>query len=109
MPLFSLFIRCKGVGELVTQSKGSSPYDAMVNFLKTPCLRNLTAKHADWPNDFSMRDNYIFIHLDGLPNAYYCGIGAKGKYVEINIFQTVKRSSPSQRYCGPRRKNVQLR
>jgi hypothetical protein len=51
----------------------------------------------------------MFIHLDGLPNAYFCGLGARGKYVEINIFQTVRHSSAAERYCGPRKKTVTLR
>ncbi len=110
MPLFSLFINCEGIGNYVTQCQGSSPYDAIERFLQTDTsLRSFTANHADWPNDFSMRDNYIFIPLDGLPNAYYCGLGANGKYVEINIFQTVKRSLATQKYCGPRKKVVHLR
>lgn len=109
MALFSLFIRCGDVGSLVTQSEGSSPYDAVRAFLKSGILRDLTAKALDWPQDISLRDVYIFVPLDGLPNAYYCGLGARGKYVEINLFQTAQRSTLDERYCGPKKKVVRLR
>jgi hypothetical protein len=69
----------------------------------------MTAKALDWPQDFSLRDIYIFVPLDGLPNAYYCGIGARGKYVKINLFQTAQRSTVAERYCGPSKKVVTLR
>jgi hypothetical protein len=109
MPLFSLFIRCDGVGELVTQSRGANPYDAIKKFLSTNTLRTMTAVAPDWPADFAIRDCYAFIPLQGLQNAYFCGLGAQGKYVQINIFQTAQRSTADQRYCGPRRKMVTLR
>jgi hypothetical protein len=69
----------------------------------------MTAKHPEWPSDFSMGDIYLFIALEGLPNAYFCGLGAKGKYVGVHIFQTVKRSSMTERYCGPHQEIVTLR
>jgi len=109
MALFSLLIRCGNLGSLVAQSEGASPYDAVSAFLKRGVVRDMTAKAPDWPQDFSMRDCYIFIPLEGLPNAYYCGLGARGKYVEINLFQTVQRSAVAERYCGPRKKLVTLR
>jgi hypothetical protein len=109
MALFSLFIRCGDVGSFVTQSEGASPYEAVRALLKRGDIRNLTEKAPDWPQDFSLRDVYMFIPLDGLPNAYYCGLGARGKYVEINLFQTAQRSSIAERYCGPSKKVVTLR
>lgn len=109
MALFSLFIRCGDLGSFVAQSEGASPHDAVRAFLKQGALRDMTAKAPDWPQDFSMRDSYIFIPLNGLPNAYYCGLDAQGKYVEVNLFQTVKRSTVAERYCGPRKKLVTLR
>jgi hypothetical protein len=109
MALFSLFVRCGEIGSSVAQSRGASPYEAVGAFLKRGVLRGITATAPDWPQDFSMRDIYIFVPLDGLPNAYYCGLGARGKYVEINLFQTVQRSAIAQRYCGPKKKVVTLR
>lgn len=109
MALFSLFIRCGDVGSVVAQAEGTSPYDAVRAFLKRGVLRDMTAEAPDWPQDFSLRDVYIFISLDGLPNAYYCGLGARGKYVEINLFQTAQRSAITERYCGPKKKVVTLR
>jgi hypothetical protein len=109
MALFSFFIRCGDIASSVAQFKGTSPYDAVRAFLKSGVLRDMTAKAPDWPQDFSLRDVYIFIPLEGLPNAYYCGLGARGKYVEINLFQTSQRSSIPERYCGPRKKVVTLR
>lgn len=107
--LFSLFIRCGDLGSLVAQSAGTSPYDAVRAFVKRGILRDMTSKAPDWPQDFSMQDCYIFIPLEGLPNAYFCGLGAQGKYVEINLFQTVRRSAAAERYCGPKRRLVTLR
>jgi hypothetical protein len=109
MALFSFFIRCGDVASLVTQFEGASPYEAVRTLLKRGILRDMTAQAADWPQDFSLRDVYIFIPLDGLPNAYYCGLGARGKYVEINLFQTAQRSTVAERYCGPTKKMVTLR
>ena len=109
MALFSLFVRCGDLDSFVAQFRAASAYEAVGVLLKSGLLRDLTAKAPEWPQDFSLRDVYVFIPLDGLPNAYYCGLGARGKYVEINLFQTVQRSSPSERYCGPKKKVVTLR
>lgn len=109
MALFSLFVRCGDLDSFVTQFRAASAYKAVGALIKRGLLREVTAKAPEWPQDFSLRDVYVFIPLDGLPNAYYCGLGARGKYVEITLFQTVQRSAPSERYCGPRKKVVTLR
>ena len=109
MAMFSLFVRCGELGSFVAQFEGASPYEAVGALLKRGVLQDVTGKAPEWPQDFSLRDVYVFIPLEGLPNSYFCGLGARGKYVEINIFQTVQRSSTSERYCGPKSKVVTLR
>jgi len=93
----------------VTSTLADSPHGAVQAFLETPVLNTLLAKLQDWPKDFSIHDIYLFIPLDGLPNAYFCGLGANGKYIGINIFHTVRNSLKSQRYCGILPKIVHLR
>jgi hypothetical protein len=109
MALFSLSVRCGDLGSFVAQFHGTSAYDAVGALLKRGLLRDITAKAPEWPQDFSLRDVYVFIPLEGLPNAYHCGLGARGKYVEISLFQTVQRSAMAERYCGPKKKVVTLR
>jgi hypothetical protein len=109
MPLFSLFVRFQGAGDFTTQINGKSPYDAIRAFLSTAMLREMTPKNSDWPTDYSLRDIYIFIPLEGLRNTYLCGLGIQAKYIKITIFQTSKRSSQKEKFCGTRRKMVTLR
>lgn len=109
MPLFSLIVECAGVGTYITQCQADSPYDAVRIYLRTPSLNRFLAQHDDWPRDFKLRDMYLLIPLDGLKNIYSCGLGQQGKYVQIQIVQTVKNSPVSDRYCGPIRKMVTLR
>ncbi len=109
MALFSLFVNCEGIGAYSTQCDAESPYEAIRIFLRMPTLKQFLSTHSEWPNDFTVRDIYAFIPLEGLANVYFCGLGQKGKYVQINLVQTVQRSSPNEKYCGPRRKSVTLR
>ena len=109
MALFSLLIHGEGIQSFVAQATGASPYDAIAAFLEQPCLNTYLSQYPDYPNDYSPGDIYIFIPLGNLPNAYFCGLGAKGKYVSVNIFQTVKRSTTEERYCGPHQDTVTLR
>ena len=109
MALFSFFVKCGQETSFVIQIEAEAPYEAVKNFLRLPVMNSYLEKLEDWPTDYSIQDVYIFIPLGSLKNAYYCGLGAHGKYVEINIFQTTKRSTSTQRYCGPFRKTVSLR
>jgi hypothetical protein len=109
MALFSLFISCEGAGSFSTQCRAENPHRAIRNFLGTSQLNHFLSVHPEWPRDFALRDVYAFIPLDGLVNLYFCGLGKKGKYVQIHIVQTVQRSSAAEKYCGPRRKSVTLR
>ena len=109
MPCFSLVVSFEGVGQMVAQFSAADPYRAVGQFLKTNCIRAMTADAVDWPTDFTLKDIFIFIPLDGLKNAYVCGLGIKGKYININIFQTTRRSAVGERYCGLQRKVVKLR
>ncbi len=109
MPLFSLFVHCDTVGRYSTQCDASSPYEAIRGFLRKGSLKQFLAPHAEWPKEFTMRDIYAFTPLDGLANLYFCGLGRRGKYVQIHLVQTARRSSTGERYCGPRRKHVTLR
>jgi hypothetical protein len=109
MPLFSLFVECKGIGSYSAQCMATSPYEAIREFLRGGSLRQFLSSHAEWPNDFSMRDIYGFVPLEDFTSIYFCGLGQKGKYVEIVLAQTVRRSSRDAKYCGPRRKSVTLR
>ena len=109
MALFSMVIRCEGIGESVSQYEAGSPYRAVAALLKSSVLRDMTAKHPEWPTDFALRDIYAFIPLAGLSGSFFCGLGAKGKYVGISIFHTAQRSKQADRYCGPQRKTVVLR
>jgi hypothetical protein len=93
----------------MTQCQAESPYDAVRAYLRTSSLNRFLAQHDDWPRDFKLRDMYLLIPLDGLKNIYSCGLGQQGKYVQIQIVQTVKNSPVSDRYCGPIRKMVALR
>jgi hypothetical protein len=109
MALFSLIVDCVGIGTYVTQCRGSSPYDAIRVFLGTSSLNQFLSSHPEWPSDFKLRDMYLLIPLDGLKNIYSCGLGQQGKYVQIQIVQTVQNSSTLDKYCGPVRKVVRLR
>jgi hypothetical protein len=109
MPLFSLFVRCDAFGGYSTQCDADSPYEAIRIFLRKGSLKQFLSPHAEWPKEFAMRDIYAFTALDGLSNLYFCGLGRRGKYVQIHLVQTAKRSSTNERYCGPRRKHVTLR
>jgi hypothetical protein len=109
MALFSLFISCEGVGSFSTQCRAENPYDAIRSFIGTSQLNQFLSAHPDWPKDFKSRDIYAFIPLDGLANLYFCGLGQKGKYVQVHLVQTVQRSSATEKYCGPQRKSVTLR
>jgi hypothetical protein len=109
MPLFSLAIRGEGIGSYTTQFLADSPYEAIRTLLRGPSLNQFLMKHSKWPRDFRTRDIYAFFPFEGAKNFYFCGLGQKGKYVEILISETVQRSPPAARYCGPRRKTVTLR
>jgi hypothetical protein len=109
MALFSFFVKCGPETSFVTQVEANAPYEAVREFLRTPVLKAYLEKLDGWPLDYSIRDTYMFIPLEGLTNAYFCGLGARGKYVEINLFQTAQRSSAEQKYCGPVRRLVNLR
>lgn len=109
MALFSLFINCDGIGAFSTQCKAESPYDAIRELLCTNSLNQFLLPHTEWPQDFTLQDIYLFIPLEGLTNLYFCGLGQQGKYVQINIVQTVKRSSNKEKYCGPHLEAVTLR
>ena len=109
MALFSLGITCNGLGSFNTQCHADSPYSAVPAFLRKPSLDHYLAAHADWPRGYQMRDIFAFIPLDGLTNIYWCGLGQRGKYVDIFLSQTVQRRSVQSAYCGPRRKHVTLR
>src|SRR6478672_6935983 len=109
MPLFSLIVECAGIGTYITQYHADSPYDAIRAYLRTPSLNQFLAQHADWPRDFKLRDLYLLIPLDGLKNIYSCGLGQQGKYVQIQIVQTVQSSAGDDRYCGPVRRMITLR
>lgn len=109
MALFSLIVECVGIGSYVTQCQATSPYDAIRAFLRTPSLNGFLASHPEWPRDFKLRDMYLLIPLDGLKNIYSCGLGQQGKYIQIQIVQTVKNSASADKYCGPVRKMVTLR
>lgn len=109
MPLFSLIVECVGIGTYVTQCQADSPYDSVRVYLRTQSLNTFLGQHADWPRDFKLRDMYLLIPLDGLKNIYSCGLGQQGKYVQIQIVQTVQNSGMAERYCGPVRKMATLR
>jgi hypothetical protein len=109
MPLFSVFIECKGIGSYSTQCTAESPYEAIRKLLRGGSLTQFLSTHDEWPKDFSMRDIYGVVPLENLTNIYFCGLGQRGKYVEIILAQTVRRSSRDAKYCGPRRKSVTLR
>lgn len=109
MALFSLFISCEGIGSFSTQFQAENPHEAIRSFLGTSQLNHFLSAYPEWPQDFALRDIYAFIPLEGLANLYFCGLGQKGKYVQIHLVQTVQRSSATERYCGPRRKSVTLR
>ncbi len=93
MALFSLHVHCDGIGSYSTQCQGDNPYDAIRVFLKKTSLNEFLAPHPEWPRDFKLRDIYLFIPLDWLTNIYFCDLGQKGKYVQIDIVQTVQHSS----------------
>ena len=109
MPLFSLIVECAGIGTYVTQCHADSPYDAVRVYLRTQSLNNFLVQNDDWPQDFKLRDMYLLIPLDGLKNIYSCGLGQQGKYVQIQIVQTVQNSGVDDRSCGPIRRMVTLR
>lgn len=109
MALFSLIVDCVGIGSHVTQCRASSAYEALREYLSWPTLNQFLSSHPDWPRDFKLRDVYLFIPLDGLKNIYSCGLGQKGKYIEIHIVQTVQKSIFAERHCGPQIKDVTLR
>ena len=109
MALFSLHINCDGIGSYITQCHGENPYDAIRSYLKTTSLNEFLSSHEEWPRDFKLRDIYLFTPLEGLSNIYLCGLGQNGKYVQIEIVQTVQRSKDKEKYCGPRNKKVNLR
>jgi len=109
MALFSLHINYIGIGGYSTQCRAEGPYDAIRVFLKKPSLNEFLSEHPEWPCDFQLRDIYLFMPLKGLTNVYFCGLGQQGKYIHIDIVQTVQRSSQKEKYCGPRRKRVTLR
>lgn len=100
MALFSLFIKCDGIGSYATQHQAESPYDAIRQLLCTNSLNQFLTPHTEWPQDFTLQDIYIFIPLGNLTNLYFCGLGQQGKYVQIHIVQTVRRSSKNEKYCG---------
>ena len=109
MALFYFRITCDGIGSFSTQCRGKSPYDALKLFLRRSTLNQFLASHPEWPRDFTVRDLYMFIPLTGLKNVYGCGLGQNGKYVQIDIVQTVERSRQYEKYCGPKRRVVTLR
>lgn len=109
MSLFSLFIRCDGIGSYSTQCHAESPYDAIRELLSTNSLNQFLSSHTEWPQDFSLQDVYMFTPLKDLTNLYFCGLGQKGKYVQIDIVQTVELSLEKEKYCGPNKESVTLR
>ena len=100
MALFTLSVQCEGVGGFVTQAAGSSPQSAIRAFLKRGSLNQFLAPHPDWPTGFQFGDIYLFIPLEGLVNVYLCGLGQRGKYVQIHLFHTVRRSTLAERKCA---------
>src|SRR5688500_9222041 len=109
MALFSFFVKCGPETSFVTQVEANAPYEAVKKFLRTSLLKAYLEKLDGWPLDYSIQDAYMFIPLVGLTNAYFCGLGVRGKYVEISLFQTAQRSTAEQKYCGPVRRLVKLR
>lgn len=109
MPLFSLIIECTGVGTYIQQCQADSPYEAIRAYLRTPSLNKFLAQHDDWPRNFKLRDMYLLIPLDGLKGIYSCGLCQQGKYVQIQIVQTVQNNAFEDRYCGLVRKMITLR
>lgn len=109
MALFSLIISCDGIGSYISQCQADSAYDAIRNYLRTPSLNSFLSPHSDWPRDYKLRDMYLLIPLNPLKNIYSCGLGQQGKYVQIQVVQTVQNSVASNKYCGPKRKTITLR
>ncbi|MBK7665796.1 MAG: hypothetical protein IPJ21_20110 [Sterolibacteriaceae bacterium] len=95
MALFSLIVQCGELGRYITQVRSSSPKAAIRAFLKDGSLDAFLTSHPDWPKGFKVRDIYAFLPLEGLPNVYFCGLGQRGKYVEIHLVHTARRSNTS--------------
>lgn len=109
MAVLSLLVHCVGVGMFWTQCRADHPHAALRSFLRTPRLREFLSGHADWPQEFGMRDVFALIPLEGLTNPYFCGLGRQGKRVEIHGVRTVQRRSGPAQYRGRRRRAVALR
>jgi hypothetical protein len=109
MALFSLNVQCDGIGRYITQVAAASPKAAIRVFLQAGSLDQFLIPHASWPRGFTTRDIYAFLPLDGLTNVYYCGLGQRGKYVEIHLFQTTRRSTAAERECRRLPRKLTLR
>jgi hypothetical protein len=102
MALYSLFVACEGVGHFSTQARADTPPNAIRAFLRGSALREFLAKAQGWPGDFSEKDIFVFIPMDGLTNMYLCQLGRAGKYISITLARTVSRPEPNPSPQGTR-------
>lgn len=94
MPLFSLFVKCEGVGTFETQINAITPRVAVSEFLKDNAIYEFLAaggnrlpkkleEVSDLGERYSDKDIVLFIPMDGLVNMHVCQLGRRDQHITI--------------------------